>query len=51
VEQELVAGGLISMQVYVVHGAVLQEHGGPTVDAGEVVLIALGGGKQGLSTR
>jgi len=50
VEQELVAGGLIPMQVHVVHGAVLQEHGGTTVDAGEVVLIALGRGKEGLST-
>ncbi len=39
------------MQVHVVHGAVLQEHGGTTVDAGEVVLIALGGGKEGLPTR
>ena len=50
VEQQLEARGLLAMQVHIVHGAVFERHGGPTVHTGEVVFVPLGGGKQGLAT-
>ena len=39
------------MQVHVVHRAAIEADGAAAIDAGEVVLIALGGREQGLATR
>ena len=38
------------MQVHIVHGAVFEHGGAAAVDAGEVVLVAVGGGEQALAT-
>ena len=50
VEQQPEAGCLHDMQVHIMHGAMLQHHGGAAIDAGEVVLVAIGGGEQALAT-
>ena len=49
VKQQAEAGGLIFRQSHIVHGAVLQNHRGAAVDAGEVVFVALCRGEEGLA--
>jgi len=49
VEQQLKAFGVFPMQVDVVHRAVLEHQGAAAVHTGEVVLVAIDGGEQGLS--
>lgn len=49
VEQQLEALGVLSMQMDVVHRAVLEHEGAAAVHAGEMVLIAIHGSKQGFA--